>query len=321
MRFNIADAHVSALLMAGRVADAVDVADRAREQAADLPGAAHLLGAAVAGRAALGAGRLDAACSLLENAAVALSASGHAIGWGYRYHFPRSTALAVRGSSAEAAAVLAELDGLRRPFRSLDAERSLARAWVSASEGAVSEAITTLTSAAERAAANGSFAAEVMCLQTATQFGDRSGAARLRELEGLVEGPRVGLAARFAGALRDGDAAELPQRPARRGPRLLDAGGGTGSAMWRRQHPGASSVRRAITAHGTRTRDRHVDGRRTVQPRDRRAPDAFPSHRRKPHLPGHVEDGNHQSRRPLQTATPPLSTAAPRRREIAVARY
>jgi DNA-binding CsgD family transcriptional regulator len=209
MRFNIADAHVSALLMAGRVADAVDVADRAREQAADLPGAAHLLGAAVAGRAALGAGRLDAACSLLENAAVALSASGHAIGWGYRYHFPRSTALAVRGSSAEAAAVLAELDGLRRPFRSLDAERSLARAWVSASEGAVSEAITTLTSAAERAAANGSFAAEVMCLQTATQFGDRSGAARLRELEGLVEGPRVGLAARFAGALRDGDAAEL----------------------------------------------------------------------------------------------------------------
>ena len=49
----------------------------------------------------------------------------------------------------------------------------------------------------------------MICLQTATQFGDHSGAPRLRELEAIVEGPRVGLAARFAEALRDGDAAEL----------------------------------------------------------------------------------------------------------------
>ena len=38
MRFNIADAHVSALLLAGRIADALDVAERVRRQAADLPG-------------------------------------------------------------------------------------------------------------------------------------------------------------------------------------------------------------------------------------------------------------------------------------------
>ena len=105
--------------------------------------------------------------------------------------------------------MLAALDKLRRPFRSLDYERSLARAWVAAGQGAVSEAITILLSAAETAAANGRFAAEVICLQTATQFGDRSGAPRLCELEAIVEGPRVGLAARFAAALRDGDAAEL----------------------------------------------------------------------------------------------------------------
>jgi DNA-binding CsgD family transcriptional regulator len=209
MRFNIADAHVSALLLSGRVADAVEVAERVHQQAADLPGAAHLLGAAVAGRAALGAGRLDAASSLLEQAAVALSASGHAIGWGYRYHFPRSTALAIRGATGEAADALAALDELKRPFRSLDYERSLARAWVSAGQGAVSEAIAIALSAAEKAAANGQFAAEVMCLQTATQFGSRSGAPRLRELEAIVEGPRSGLAARFAEALREGDAAEL----------------------------------------------------------------------------------------------------------------
>ena len=209
MRFNIADAHVSALLLSGRVGDALDVAERVRQEAADLPGAAQLLGAAVAGRAALGAGRLDTACLLLEQAAGALSASGHAIGWGYRYHVPRATALAIRGSTCEAAAALAALDKLRRPFRLLDYERSLARAWVAANQGGVSEAITVLLSAAERAAAHGRFAAEVICLQTAAQFGDRSSAPRLRELEAIVEGPRVGLAARFAAALRDGDAAEL----------------------------------------------------------------------------------------------------------------
>src|SRR6201999_2595301 len=71
------------------------------------------------------------------------------------------------------------------------------------------EAITLSLSAAETTRANGQFAAEVICLQTATQFGDHSSAPRLRELEGIVEGPRVGIVARFAEALRVGDAAQL----------------------------------------------------------------------------------------------------------------
>jgi DNA-binding NarL/FixJ family response regulator len=48
-----------------------------------------------------------------------------------------------------------------------------------------------------------------MCLQTATQFGDRTGAARLTELEAIVEGPRAALAARFAASLLADDGAEL----------------------------------------------------------------------------------------------------------------
>jgi len=180
-----------------------------RLQAADLPGAAQLLGAAVAGRAALGAGRLDTACLLLQQAAAALSASGYAIGWGYRYHVACATGLAMRGSTHEAATALSSLDKLRRSLRLLDYERSLARAWVAAGQGAISEAIAIAVSAAQTAAANGRFAAEVVCLQTASQLGDHSGAHRLRDLEAIVEGPRVGLAARFATALHDGDPAEL----------------------------------------------------------------------------------------------------------------
>ena len=208
MRFNIADAEVSALLLSGQITDALDVAERTRQQAANLPGAAELLGAAVAGRAALGAGDLHSASLLLEQAAEGLSAS-HPIGWGYRYRIPHATALAMRGLTREAADALDELDNVPRRHRSLDFERSIARAWVAAGQGGVSEAIRDLLSAAERAAAKGQFAAEVLCLQTATQFGDRTGAPRLHELESIVEGPRAGLAARFAAALRDGDGAEL----------------------------------------------------------------------------------------------------------------
>jgi DNA-binding CsgD family transcriptional regulator len=98
---------------------------------------------------------------------------------------------------------------MRRPFRLLNYEKGLARAWVAAGQGAVSEAIGTLLAEAETARDNRQFAAEVVCLQTATQFGNRSSAPRLHELDSIVEGPRVGLAARFADALRDGDAAEL----------------------------------------------------------------------------------------------------------------
>jgi DNA-binding CsgD family transcriptional regulator len=208
MRFNIADAEVSALLLAGQVTDALGVAERTRQQAANLPGAAQLLGAAVAGRAALGAGDLRSACLLLGQAAEGLCAS-HPFGWGYRYRISQATALAIRGSTDQAVAALAKLDEVSRPFRSLDHELSLARAWVAAGQGAVTEAITIMVSAAERARATGRFAAEVLCLQTATQFGDRTCGTRLRELESIVEGPRAGLAARFAAALCTNDAADL----------------------------------------------------------------------------------------------------------------
>ncbi|WP_409366596.1 LuxR C-terminal-related transcriptional regulator [Mycolicibacter hiberniae] len=209
MMFNIADAHVSALVLAGCNGEARNVAEQTRRRAADLPGAAQLLGTAIAGRAAVWAGRLDAAGQLLDRADAGFAGTGHALGWGYRYLLPRITALAMRGAAGEAAGALDELDGLRRPFRPLDYERSLARAWVSAAQGAVSEAIAMVLAAAQRAGARGQFAAEVMCLQTAAQFGDSSGAPRLCELAAMVEGPRAGIAARFAAALRDGDGPEL----------------------------------------------------------------------------------------------------------------
>jgi DNA-binding CsgD family transcriptional regulator len=139
-----------------------------------------------------------------------LAASGETNGWRYRYQIPLTTALAIRGSTDEATAGRDALERLRHPsWRYLEFEHSIAKAWVIATRGAISEAITILISAAETARANGQFAAEVMCLQTATQFGARSCGPRLRELAAIVEGPRAGLVARFAAGLEAGDGAEL----------------------------------------------------------------------------------------------------------------
>jgi len=208
VRLLIVDKQVGALLQSGRIAEACTVAEQGREQAADFPGVAQLLSAAIAGRAALGAGRLRNARSLLEM--VVELFVGDANGFRYRYLIPLATALATCGLTSAAAAQLNALEKERHPsWRFVDNERELARAWVAACQGAVSEAIACSLSAAEAASSKGQFAAEVVCLQTATQFGHRSSAPRLRELQAMVEGPRVGVVSRFAAALADGNGVEL----------------------------------------------------------------------------------------------------------------
>lgn len=207
----IADAHTSALLLSGQIHEAQKVAETLRQRAADFPRPElNPRSEGVAGRAALGAGRLDTARSLLTAAAEALTASGETNGWGYRYQIPRATALAALGYLDEAAAALAVAEAMQHPgWQCIDYELALARTWVAACQGTISEAIRTVLAGAEKARANGQFAAEVLCLQTAAQFGDRSTAHRLRQLEEIVEGPRAAIAARFAEALRAGDAAGL----------------------------------------------------------------------------------------------------------------
>lgn len=254
MSFNIADAHLSALLLSGRVNEAAELARQARDRAADLPGDAQLLATAVAGRAALGSGALAEAARLLGQAAAGLTARGHGMGWGYRYRVGRATALALRGETEAAAAEMSALDRARRPFRSLDYERSLARAWTAASAGAVTEAISAALGAADRSAAQGQFAAEVLCRQTATQFGDRSSASRLTELMALVEGPRAGLAARFATALATDDAAELSTLSAdfeAVGDRVAAIDAAAHAALiYRRQNLQGSALRYSARAEG-----------------------------------------------------------------------
>jgi DNA-binding CsgD family transcriptional regulator len=139
-----------------------------------------------------------------------LAASADSNGWAYRYRLPLVIALAMSGLSVDARALLDALEKQRHPSRQhVDYERGLAQAWVAAASGAVSKGAALALSAAEKARAGGQFAAEVLCLQAAAQFGDGSGAPRLRKLERIVEGHRVALAARLATAVAAHDGAGL----------------------------------------------------------------------------------------------------------------
>jgi DNA-binding CsgD family transcriptional regulator len=161
-------------------------------------------------RATLGAGHIQAACGMLEPIVTTLGLMTEGVGMTYEYLLMQSMALGMAGSTEKAAAALAAADQHRHPaWHCSDYEYAIATAWVAACEGAVNTAIATSLAGAETACAQGQFAAEVLCLQNAVQFGDHSSAPRLAELEEIVEGPRVALVRRFADASCAGDGREL----------------------------------------------------------------------------------------------------------------
>ncbi|MFI7530360.1 LuxR C-terminal-related transcriptional regulator [Nocardia salmonicida] len=117
-------------------------------------------------------------------------------------------AVAMSGDGVTAAALLNEY---RPPGPAAEALRPrnvhlMARAWASAAAGVTSRAISLAVEGAEMARAQGFFAYEVLCRQTAIQFGDRAQAQRLSELASTVEGPRVAAAALHASSLETGNA-------------------------------------------------------------------------------------------------------------------
>jgi DNA-binding CsgD family transcriptional regulator len=73
----------------------------------------------------------------------------------------------------------------------------------------VSQAVVVACQAADQAADAGQLAYQVLALQTAVGFGDRGVADTLATLALKLDGPRAGLAARFAAALEAGDGTEL----------------------------------------------------------------------------------------------------------------
>ncbi|HKP44147.1 helix-turn-helix transcriptional regulator [Mycobacterium sp.] len=204
----LAEFHAYALLAAGYVDDAVTVAKREFQRCADFPGMSQWMAFAALGITSIGSGDLNASLRYLRSASDGFGDSGDSGGVFYRIRIPQIEALARSGDVG--AAVAASTAISRHPtWRYLESTYLLATAWVSAVQGRVSEARDICARAAEFARTHGQPAREVLCLQTAVQFGDADGADRLAELATQVEGPRAPLSARYARALASADAAGL----------------------------------------------------------------------------------------------------------------
>ena len=196
-----AEFHVASLLLAGYAREAMVVADRTLRKCSEIPGRMHSMSFAIMGAAMLGAGRIDGARNYLHECRDEYDDTDSTGVW-YRYSLSLIQAFAMSGDGPAAAQLLDAANERRHPsFEYLGSEHLLASAWVAAAGGEVSTAIKIARQAAEFATQHRQLQREVVCLDVATRFGDRSTADRVRELAARVDGPRVCAAARHAEAL------------------------------------------------------------------------------------------------------------------------
>ena len=206
----LSEFHSYALLAAGFVSEAAAVSERHHRANADLPGQTRTMAIGAMGMTELARGDLLSALTCFRSASDGFGDYGEISGLTYRFRILHTEALARSGAIDAAASSLVATRESRHPaYEYVEPGYLLASAWVAAVQGHAAKARELATRAAEFAGAHGQLAREVVCLQTAAQFGDVSGANRLTELAAQVQGPRAPLAARYARALADDDAAAL----------------------------------------------------------------------------------------------------------------
>jgi DNA-binding CsgD family transcriptional regulator len=204
----LAEFHVCALALGGHLTDAVAAGEDTYRRCLDAPGISRSVATAINGMAALYSGDMATALSCLQPACTQFEAYGDTTGVFYRFIVVYTEALARCGDLDASQTALAKLHASRHPtFAFIEPDAVLACAWVAANRGHTTEAQALAHRGAQFAAGHGQHAREVLCLQTAVQFGDTcpGTAARLDELAARVEGPRAALAARYAHALARDD--------------------------------------------------------------------------------------------------------------------
>lgn len=202
--------HVGAMLSGGCVQQALAAAKSTSLKCAKVPGVSRSVARAIAGMAALGAGDLATAVQCLRDAIDELTDGADSTGSLHRFTIAYTEALARSGEVEAARRAHAQMQACRHPSLSfVESESLLATAWVAAAMGQTTRARETALCAAQFARIHRQLAREVVCLQTAVQFGDVNVAGRLTELAELVGGPRAAIAARYAAAFADGEADAL----------------------------------------------------------------------------------------------------------------
>jgi len=205
-QFQLAFIQANAYRFAGALAQSDATIERVRRETLDVP-YEQSWHAFLAGMSAMSQGALAEAQRLLQEALAYLGTGDmgrlmKALGGSWL-----TTVAGIAGRAADAQREFAAIEWWDEDADACewDSEKSIARAWVCASEGAVSQAISITRDAAAKESELDRPAWEVMLLQTATQLGDHTTAARLAELTDHVQGPRAPAAAAHAAALAAGN--------------------------------------------------------------------------------------------------------------------
>lgn len=210
LRLPLAAVQVIAYRLAGALTSADALIARIRRDTIDVP-YQQVWHSFFTGLSAMSRGDLAVAQRSLQETVAHLESGG---GGRMTKSFARSWLAAVTGMAGRAVDARREFAAIEWSAQDSetgvwDLERFIAEAWTCAAEGATSQAISIVRDAAAKESERGRPAWEVVLLQTATQFGDHTTAARLAELADQVRGPRAPAAATHAAALAAGNGGGL----------------------------------------------------------------------------------------------------------------
>ena len=170
LRFTVGLARTTALLMAGRTADAVAVAEQYTDFA-ELQQPGRAIGEVLLAHVRLITGELDSAAALLGPASATLERTGYS--WGPLSLTLLATTLAQLGKLPESAKVLARAESRHGTKSALFApELGLARAWRLHAGRDDHGAVAAARQAAGMAERSGQFAVAVLCWRDAARLGD-----------------------------------------------------------------------------------------------------------------------------------------------------
>ncbi|HEX2285782.1 MAG TPA: LuxR family transcriptional regulator [Mycobacterium sp.] len=210
MRFWFGSVYARACRLTGRIDECVAMVQRLADSAREIPSLAYANLAFLTGLAELMRGDVRAAVKLLHEALAGVERHGVTTGLRPATCFALAEAHAKLGEAEAAKEAIAEAQACVPPdYLFMQTALSVATGWALAANGCLSDAISTVQSAALQARERNQPTHELACLQVAAQWGDTSGAVRARDLAGVLGLPLANAVARHTESLASHDGDEL----------------------------------------------------------------------------------------------------------------
>ncbi|MBV8861316.1 MAG: hypothetical protein JO259_05570 [Mycobacterium sp.] len=207
LRFTSGFGRITALVMAGRLADARALAQRYTDFA-ELQQPGRAIGETLVGYVAIAQGDFDAAVTLLSRAVEPLARTGYS--WGPLSLMLLAQALGQHGEQLEAAKVFSRAESRHGMKSRLFApELALAKAWSKAARGDTTAAVEAAREAVQSAERGGQSAIALRAVQDATRLGDTRAVYRAERLSVEVNCVLGRLTLAHARALAEGNARAL----------------------------------------------------------------------------------------------------------------